>query len=49
MADSGLTEGEYGLISVDGETLQSKVKQNVWAIGDCASLETSKSMSAVIE
>ena len=38
---------EAGWIDVNPETLQHNKYQNVWAIGDCSSLPTSKTAAAV--
>jgi len=38
---------EQGWIDVNSETLQHNKYQNVWAIGDCSSLPTSKTAAAV--
>ncbi|EGR30200.1 hypothetical protein IMG5_138190 [Ichthyophthirius multifiliis] len=44
---SGLGEGA-GYVEVDKHTLNHKTYKNVWAIGDCSNLPTSKTVAAVI-
>ena len=39
---------EAGWVAVDRETLRSTKFGNVWALGDCSSLPTSKTAAAVI-
>eukprot|EP01024_Parvocaulis_polyphysoides_P056236 TRINITY_DN5889_c0_g2_i1.p2 TRINITY_DN5889_c0_g2~~TRINITY_DN5889_c0_g2_i1.p2 ORF type:complete len:289 (+),score=24.91 TRINITY_DN5889_c0_g2_i1:130-867(+) len=46
--NSGLAQGD-GFIDVDEKTLQHKKYPNVFALGDCANLPTSKTAAAVSE
>lgn len=46
IAQSGLA-GPLGFVDVDMYTLRHKKFNNIWAVGDCAELPTSKTLSAV--
>lgn len=46
IAESGLA-APTGYVDVDIQTLQHKKHKNIWALGDCAELPTSKTLSAV--
>lgn len=46
IAQSGLA-GPLGFVDVDMYTLRHKKYNNIWALGDCAELPTSKTLSAV--
>jgi len=45
---SGLVDNR-GFVMVDKGSLKSRIKDNVWAIGDCCDAPTSKTMSGAIE
>lgn len=48
MADSKLTS-ENGFVNVDINNLQHRLHDNIFALGDCADLPTSKTLSAINE
>ena len=45
IAESGLAD-ENGYVNLDKHTLRHKIYKNIWGIGDCTSLPTSKTASA---
>ncbi|EGR32485.1 hypothetical protein IMG5_081190 [Ichthyophthirius multifiliis] len=46
--DSPNITDEQGYLDVDMHTLRHKKYQNIWGIGDCANLPTSKTMPAIL-
>ena len=46
LQNSSLTD-ESGFVAVDKTTLQSTIYNNVFALGDCSSVPTSKTAAAV--
>lgn len=44
--ESGLNDSA-GYVDVDKHTLQHKKYNNIWSLGDCSSLPTSKTAAAI--